>query len=94
MAIIALNAARAENVTAVPTGWVVESYGATAVVLWYTPASCANGQILMPNGSTVAEHNRLFATVMAGKASGIKVFVNYTVTSGICVISSFGFAPN
>lgn len=84
------NCAYADGFTVVPTAWRLESYGVSNVVLWYTPSTCAQGQIILSGSATPAEHNRLYATVMAGKAAGIKVFINYTAASGVCVINSFG----
>ena len=84
------NFAYADGFTVVPTGWRLESYGASNVVLWYTPSSCSSGQIVLPGSATQAEHNRLYATVMTGKAAGLKVFINYTAASGVCTIISFG----
>lgn len=80
----------AEGFSAVPTGWRLESYGANAVVLWYTPSVCATGQIVFSANAPTIEHNRLYATVLAAKASGAKVFVNYNVSGGVCTIVSFG----
>ncbi len=74
----------------VPTAWRLESYGANGVVLWFTPSRCGNGQILMPGTATLAEHNRLYATVLSAKATGGKVFINYNDDTGNCIIVSYG----
>lgn len=85
--------AQAQNFVAIPTNWQVESYSAQSVVLWYTPATCTNGEMFLPSTATATDHNRLYATVIAGKSANLPVFVWYTVNSqSQCVITSFGFA--
>ncbi|MGJ9418326.1 hypothetical protein ACHAC9_11245 [Massilia sp. CMS3.1] len=74
----------------VPTAWKLESYGATVVVLWHTPSTCANGGLGLPGGSTVAEHNRLYATVMTAKTAKIPMFIYYEQRDAQCIITSFG----
>jgi hypothetical protein len=73
-----------------PTAWRVESYSANNVVIWHTPAACSNGLISLPDTATVTESNRLYATVMYAKATGAKMFIQYSNDTGSCVITSFG----
>lgn len=82
----------AAGFTGVPTGWKLESYGATSVHLWYTPSVCASGSLGLPAGSTVTDHNRLYATVMAAKLANKEMFIYYEPRDNDCVITSFGFA--
>lgn len=82
--------ARADGFSEIPTKWRVESYGANGVVLWHTPSTCNTGQIVLFSNATLADHNRLYATVLAAKASNLSVFIYYTNNSGVCVITSFG----
>jgi hypothetical protein len=80
----------AAGFSGVPTGWKLESYGANGVVLWYTPSTCGNGQLLLPAGSTVTDHNRLYATVLAAKSANISMFIIYEIKDNYCFITSFG----
>lgn len=80
----------AESFSEIPSKWRLESYGATGVVLWTTPATCGNGQIFLPSTATLSDHNRLYATVSTAKAAGLKVFIYYSNDSGICTIVSYG----
>lgn len=82
--------ASAEGFKAVPTGWRLESYGATGVVLWHTPSTCSNGQLMLPAGSSVADHNRLYATVMAAKTANLSMFIYYEMRENVCSIISYG----
>ncbi len=79
-------------VDAVPTAWKVESYGEKAVVLWFTPSTCASGQLVLPLTATAIEHNRLYGTVMAAKISGKKIFVMYERVDDACVLLSYGLS--
>ena len=81
------------SISGVPTAWQVESYGEKAVVLWFTPSKCPNGQITLPSTATTAEHNRLYATIMAAKMAQAKVFIFYDDSTANCTIVSYGFAP-
>lgn len=74
----------------VPTAWRLESYGSNSVVIWYTPSRCGTGQIVLPATATLADHNRLYATVLSAKATGAKVFINYNDDTGSCIIISYG----
>jgi hypothetical protein len=78
--------------SAVPTAWRVENYVPDNVALWFTGSSCASGQLIMPANATKADRDRLYATVMAGKAAGKPVFVYYTASGTNCTIVSFGMA--
>ena len=82
--------ALAEGFVGVPTGWKLESYGAAYVVLWHTPTPCSNGMLTLNSTSTLTEHNRLYATVMAAKMANAQMFVYYEQKGEACVIVSFG----
>jgi hypothetical protein len=77
------------EISAVPTDWKVESYGATSVVLWFTSSPCENGLLKLPATATAAENNRLYATVMTAKLTKSPMFVRYE-PSQECTIASFG----
>jgi hypothetical protein len=77
-------------IVGVPTGWLLESYGATAVTLWQTPSICQNGLLRLPSNASVADNNRLYSTVMAAKLSNARMFIYYDNTAAGCDIISFG----
>lgn len=81
---------KAESFSEIPSKWRLESYSANGVVLWATPATCGYGQIFLPSNATLADHNRLYATVSIAKAAGLKVFIYYSNASGVCTIVSYG----
>ncbi|SHG75281.1 hypothetical protein [Massilia sp. CF038] len=78
--------------TAVPSSWKLESYSERGVALWFTPSTCNMGSVGLPATATVTDHNRLYATVMAAKISGSKMFIYYDVVGVNCVIVSYGMA--
>jgi hypothetical protein len=83
-------AAQEVQIAAVPTAWRVQNYVPQTVVLWFTGSTCANGQLTLPATAVKADSDRLYATVMMGKAAGKKVYVYYTANAGGCLINSFG----
>lgn len=87
---VASQAQTAQSVSAVPTAWRLENYVAGGVVLWYTPSTCANGQLSLPASAVKADHDRLFATISLAKATGKKAFVYYSNSGSSCLIVSFG----
>jgi len=77
------------GVVGVPTAWRVENYVPDSVVVWFTGATCApNGGLSLPTNSVTADRERLFATIMYGKAAGKQVFIYYDPST--CLIVSFG----
>jgi len=79
--------------SAVPTAWRLQNYIPNAVVLYYTGSNCAQGILELSPSAVDADKNRLYATIMAAKASQLSVYVYYTQTATQCVIQSFGFNP-
>ena len=82
--------AETRGIEAVPTGWRLESYGEKGVALWHTPSVCANGALGLWAGATLADHNRLYATVLAAKLAGVKMFIYYKDEAAGCTIISYG----
>ena len=76
----------------IPTTWKLESYGEKSVTLWYTPSTCPNGQLTLSPTATLAEHNRLYATILAAKAGNLRLFFYYDETRIGCPITSFGMS--
>ena len=71
--------------------WLVQDYpSGQGIVLWYTPSSCTNGQLLFNVGEPVERHNRLLAMVLSAKAMGAKMHVTYDVVNGACIVNDFG----
>lgn len=76
-------------INAVPTGWILQSYGGSAV-LWYTGSTCTNGQLLLDPSWSSDQSKLLWSTIMTAKASQLPVTIWYTVNSGgSCIITSF-----
>ncbi|MEZ2417946.1 hypothetical protein [Luteibacter sp. RCC_6_2] len=77
------------------SGWLVQDYPAPqGVVLWYTPSTCGNGQIMFNASDSQDRQNRLVAMVLAAKAMGGKMHIEYEVVNGGCMISNFGVIPS
>jgi hypothetical protein len=88
-----LNPATAQTltgITAVPTSWLIQNYVPNQLVLWFTGSTCTNGQLVFPSTAIQADQDRLWATVLAAKATGQQIIVYYYVSGGGCFISSFG----
>jgi hypothetical protein len=83
-------AAQEVQIAAVPTAWRVQNYVPQTVVLWFTGSTCINGQLTLPGTAVKADSDRLYATVMMGKAAGKKVYLYYTASAGGSLINSFG----
>jgi hypothetical protein len=75
------------EVWAVPTDWKVENYVGSQVALWSTGSPC-NGALTLPSSATIADHDRLFALLMAAKLANRQIFVRYENTN--CELASFG----
>ncbi|MBD8658424.1 hypothetical protein IFT68_22675 [Oxalobacteraceae sp. CFBP 13730] len=90
LALTISQSAFSEGFTGVPVGWKLESYGPTTVFLWFTPSNCTNGSLSLSKEATVAEYNRLYATVTAAKVAKIEMFVYYKQVDSSCIITSFG----
>jgi len=75
-----------------PTSWRLQNYVLDTLVVYFTSSlaqsNCVVGSLVMPSGSSAGDRSRFWATVMAGKLSGKKVFVVYESTT--CTIKSFG----
>lgn len=86
------NVAAAAPITlyVVPNTWKLESYNEKGVTLWHTQATCPSGLMGLPTAATVADHNRLYSTVMAAKLSNSKMFVMYENVNSVCTIISYG----
>lgn len=77
------------------SGWLVQDYPAPqGVVLWYTPSTCGNGQLMFNASDSQDRQNRLVAMVLAAKAMGGKMHITYEVVNGGCMISDFGVIPS
>jgi hypothetical protein len=74
----------------IPTAWRLQDYVPGTVIVYFSGSSCAAGAIQLPASATVADVNRLYATVNAAKNLGTKVFVYYDNADPNCSISSFG----
>jgi hypothetical protein len=76
----------------VPANWRLENYPGNAVAVWYTPSPCLSGGLTFPSTTTSADQNRFWATVLAAKLSGRKMFVYYENANApsTCPIVSFG----
>ncbi|UPG95878.1 hypothetical protein [Luteibacter aegosomatissinici] len=94
--VLAAGAANASTGFDAPVaGWLVQDYPAPqGVVLWYTPSSCGNGQLVFNSSDSQVRQNRLVAMVLAAKAAGGKMHITYDVVNGGCVISDFGVIPS
>jgi hypothetical protein len=78
------------GITAVPTSWLIQNYVPNQVVLWFTGSPCSNGQLIFPPTAVQADQDRLWAMILAAKATGQQVVVYYYVNNGACIISSYG----
>jgi hypothetical protein len=76
----------------VPTAWRLQSYGTNSVALYYTGSSCGTTALTLPSTATERDNTRLYATVMAAKIAGTRVFAYYDPAT--CFISSFGLMEN
>lgn len=80
------------SISAVPTSWRLQEYIPDNLAIWFSGSSCVNGQLLLPSTASSETKKRLWATILAAKNSGHKVFVYYSVdsTTGACLIQSYG----
>jgi hypothetical protein len=76
-------------VDAVPSGWRLQTYVPNNVVLWYTGSVCPNGQLAFRPTATDKDKDRLWITVLTGKAAQKRVVVYYTQEGTSCWIDSF-----
>ncbi|WP_410209744.1 hypothetical protein [Aquirhabdus sp.] len=74
------------SMEAVPTAWRLQQYTGGDLVAWFTPATCASGQIKMPAGE--AQRNRFWALILTAKATSNKVVIEYD-NAASCTITSF-----
>jgi hypothetical protein len=77
-------------IQAVPTSWLIQNYVPNQVVLWFTGSSCTSGQLVFTSNAVQADQDRLWAMILAAKATGQQVIVYYYVSDGGCIIQSFG----
>ena len=75
------------------TTWMIQDHIPEYVSLWYTGASCNNGELVFSTSANSEDQDMLFAAIATSKATGVPVIVNYTVSSGVCTISSFALGP-
>lgn len=92
-AMAASSAAFADNITAVPTGWKLQTYSGVQTVLWYTGSPCTSGQLILPSTESSDRNKMLWATVLEAKAQGLKLSIDYTVSGNTCSITSFSVSP-
>jgi hypothetical protein len=92
LAFVCQHACADQLVSGVPTAWRLQSYGTYAVTLYYTGSTCANGVLSLPSTATDRDNTRLYATIMAAKISGARVFAYYDPAT--CLITSFGLMEN
>ena len=71
-----------------PTAWRLQMYNATAIYNMGTP--CVQGNVTMDPADTADRSKALYATVLAAKASNLKVLVEYEVVGSQCYVRSFG----
>ena len=81
------------NVTAVPTGWKLQSYGGVSTTLWYTGSPCTNGQLTFDASESPDRNKLLWATILAAKSAQLPVSIDYDIGNNaggtICVIRTF-----
>lgn len=97
LALLALSGVSSAATTAligVPSGWRIENYVGGNVTVWFSGSACPNGQLTLPSTATAVDHSRLFATVLAGKNTGTRVFIYYDNAVAGCPIISFGAPEN
>lgn len=75
-------------VEAVPTGWRLQSYVSSGTYLYYTGSSCTSGY-LQASAMSEDDRNRLWSTILTGRALGKAVGIFYETASGNCGITSF-----
>lgn len=75
-------------IIAVPTAWRLQMYNATAIYNIGTP--CVQGNVTIDPADTADRSKALYATVLAAKASNLKVLIEYEVVGTQCYVRSFG----
>lgn len=78
------------GIAAVPTAWRLQNYEGQNAVLWFTGSVCPNGQLTLDPADTPERNKMLYATIMAAKASKLKVVIQYDAGVNVCFIRNFG----
>lgn len=78
---------------AVPSTWQIQEYFPNQTELFFTGSSCTNGQLQFPSTAVQADQDRLWALILAARASGQSVIVYYWVSGTNCYISTYAAAP-
>jgi hypothetical protein len=78
------------QITAIPSGWLLQNYVPGNATLWFTGSSCNNGQLVLPPTAIQADSDRLWGMILTAKTTLQTVVVYYYVSSGTCYISSYG----
>ena len=78
-------------IEASPAAWRLQYTIGGPAGLFYTGSECANGNLSFPSTAVQEDYDKLWALILAAKATGTTVFVyySYSATAG-CIISSFG----
>ncbi|MDY1547939.1 hypothetical protein [Luteibacter sahnii] len=71
-----------------PSSWRLQMYNGPAV--YYTGSPCVSGSIVMDPADTTDRGKAFYATVLAAKASNLKVLIEYEVVGSSCYFRSFG----
>lgn len=72
---------------------LLQTYGGTAVTLYYTGSACASGQLTLDPSDSSDRNKLLWATVLSAKASNLKVNFDYDIGTNVCYIRAFAVMP-
>ena len=75
-----------------PAAWRLQNYTTDSIEVYYTPATCSTGRLILSGSMTVSDKDRFWSLVLSAKLTGRDVGVVYDMVSSDCVVQSF-FLP-
>ncbi len=78
-----------EQITGVPTNWILENSNGNTVNAYNTGTSCLSGRLRLHAGVTEEDKNRFWSTIMVAKVAGKSVTVWYDPDLDDCQLTRF-----